>query len=544
MNLVDAIVGAFSPERALRRAYMRSILSRYDAGRTTKRSRKSKDNSSGERLVVRDAATVRATMRDMERNHDLVRGALLNLSRNCVGPSGISIEPQPRRGTTEGAGGATYDDIDDTFARELLNAFREWSVSPEVTRTLSWVQTQELAFRTFARDGEQFTQLVEGNNAYIRHASAVPLSLELLEADVVPLDYQRESPAVDAGIERNEWGQPLAYYMHKRHPGNGGGFIDSDLKRVPAERVLHLAVRERLSGLRGVSLFASTIDRLLDIKHYEHDEQMAARIAARITAVVHRDVNMEGWTPPVDDAGAPLDREFLLEAGAVFDKLAPGEKLELLNPNRPNTGLEQFRAALIRAASRPVGLSYSTFSGDYDGSYSSQRQELVESYDSYRMLTHTFVARFVRPVWERFVAMAVLSGRVKVPPGVRPETVAWAEFRGPKMPWIDPLKEANAMRVLTRAGIESLQQQIADRGGRVQDVFEQLSRERKLAAELGLILDSDARYTSSSGVAQTRPTGGDFAGSGEDDDAGAEGARQRASRRRTERHPIPTEATP
>jgi lambda family phage portal protein len=539
MNLLDSVIASISPERALRRAAARHVLAKYEGGRSTKRNKKSRDNSSGERNVVRDAATVRATMRDMERNHDLVRGALLNLTRNVVGPNGISIEPQPRRGGAPGD--ANYDDIDDAFARDLLNLFREWSVAPEVTRTLSWVQCQELVCRTWLRDGEEFTQLVEGDASFIRHASRVPLSLELLEADVVPLDYQRSTPNVDAGIERNEWGQPLAYYMHKRHPGNGGGFMDSDLKRVPAERVLHLAVRERLSGMRGISLFASTIDRLLDCKNYEQDEQMAARIAARITAFVSRDVNMEGWSPPVDEQGKPVEREFLLEAGSVFENLAPGEKLELLNPSRPNTGLEKFRMALIRAASRATGLSYSTFSGDYDGTYSAQRQELVESYDSYRMLTHHFVSRFVRPIWERFVTLAIASGKLKVPSHIRAETVAWAEFRGPRMPWIDPVREANAMRILTRSGIESLQSQIADRGGRLQDTFEQLKRERALADELGLILDSDARYTSSSGVTQARPPGTSFPDDDPDPDPDGDasqgrGQRSRGSRARTPAH--------
>jgi lambda family phage portal protein len=531
LNVLDSVIAAFSPARAVKRAYMRSVLARYEGGRSTKRNKKSRDNSTGERIVVRDAATVRATMRDLERNHDLVRGALLNLTRNVIGPKGVSIEPHPRIGGSKDAAG--YDSIHDGFARDLLAAWREWTIAPEVTRTLDWVQVQELVFRTVARDGEAFAQVIEGSGSFLRHASRVPLSLELLEADVVPLDYQRTTPLVDAGIERNEWGQVLAYYMHKHHPGNGGGFVDGDLKRVPAERVLHLAVRERLSGLRGISLFASCIDRLLDIKNYEQDEQMAARIAARITAYVKRDVNMDGWAAPTNEDGTPAEREFMLEAGALFTDLAPGEEIQLVNPNRPNSGLEKFRMALVRAASRAVGLSYSTFAGDYDGTYSAQRQELVESYDSYRMLTHHFVARFVRPVWERFVTMAIASGQVKVPEGVRPETVAWADFRGPRMPWIDPGREANAMKTLARTGVESLQQQIADRGGRLQDVFEQIKRERDLAAELGLILESDARYTSASGITQARPEGSEFP---DRDNESAARTRSRGDRSRLNGH--------
>lgn len=531
MNIVDALIGVFAPSAALERTRARRMLAAYEGGRSTKRRKKSKDNSTGERQVSRDAATVRATMRDLERNHDLVRGALLTLTRNVIGPNGISVEPMPRR-----AGAATFDDIDDDFARELLNLWREWTVSPEVTRTLSWAQAQELACRSWLRDGEVFAQIVEGTGARIRHASQVPLSIELLEADVVPLQYERETPNVQAGIERSEWGQPVAYYIHKRHPGNGGWYAENDLKRVPAERVLHLAVRERLSGLRGISQFASTIDRMLDTKDYESCEQIAARMAARVTLSIKRDVQMlDGWIPPQGADGQPLspgDRDLLIEPGAVFDQLWPGEELQMADPNRPNTNLSKFRMDMLRAASRAAQLSYSSFSGDYDGTYSAQRQELVEAYDGYRMLTNQFVARFVQPIWERFVMLSIAAGLVKIPLHIRPETVAQASFRGPKMPWIDPAREATSLLTLSRGGWQSVTQGVAERGGRVQDVFEELARERKLAEELGLVLDSDARFTSRAGVTQARQGETTFPDPNETSEASAGRERTREPRQR------------
>lgn len=516
MKIVDRLVAAVSPVRALNRARARAQLAAlaaasagYEGGRSSKRRRKSRDTSTGERLVARDAATVRATMRHLERNHDLLAGALKSLTRAIIGPTGISVEPMPRIGTP----GAHYDDIDDDFARDLLNLWREWTDSPEVSRTLTWVQTQELVCRTWLRDGEAFAQVIAGTRRDLAHPGPVPLALELFEADLVPLDYD-QGDGVQAGIQRNAWGQPLAYYVHKTHPGNGGGYIAGDLKRVPADRILHLACRDRLSGLRGISIFAPAIDRLYDIKDYEESERIAARLAARLALQVTRDVDM-AWAPM--QPGAADDRDFFVEAGATFADLLPGEKLELINPNRPNSGLERFRMTQLRAASRATGQSYSSFSGDYDGTYSAQRQELVESYEAYRALTTQYVAGFVRPVWRRFVHTAIAAGAIRVPAHIRPDTIAQAEFRGPKMPWIDPLKEANALRVLSRAGIESLQQQIADRGGRLQDVFEQLARERRLAAELDLILESDAGTTSASSSA-TAATGGGTGDTRTDDD--------------------------
>lgn len=502
VNPIDRIVGWIDPVRGMQRLQARRVLGAYEGGKSTKQRKKSKDNGTGERMVVRDAATVRATMRDLERNHDIVRGGLLALAQHVIGPGGISIEPTPRMGGNPDT--PDYDSIHDGLARELLAAFGEWAERPEVTRTMDWVQVQEIAFRSMARDGEVFCQLVEGTGAFIRHSTAVPLSLELLEADVVPLWLERDTPVVKAGIERNAWGEPLAFHVYKQHPGDGGWVSETALKRVPAQRFLHAANRERLSGLRGISMFASSIDRLLDIKDYEESERLAARLAARMAWWIKRDKEMD-WTPTDLDGNEipPHERDMSISSAAIFDQFVPGEELMATSVNRPNPNLGEFRRQQLRAASRPARISYSSFAGDYDGTYSAQRQELVESYAGYRMLTANFVSSFVRPVWQRFVQWAIASGRVRVPTEVRPETIAQAMFRGPAMPWIDPSKEMNGLVARVRAGVSSLTQEVAERGRRVQDVLEEIKREQALAAELHIALDTNAAQVTQTGVAQT-----------------------------------------
>lgn len=481
MNLLDRAIAAISPLRGLRRAQARAVLASYEAARPGPNRKIKRDGSTGERAVIRDAASCRAQARDMERNHDLVSGALDTLVRNVVGPTGISIEPQPR---------TPDDDIHDDFARELLNWHREWSERPEVTGTMDRAVMEHLACRTWMRDGEVLAQVVEGYNSIVRDLP-VPIAFELMEPDLCPLDYASDDPLIEGGVEKNAWGRPVAFHLYKVHPG-GHGLLPlpgaADMKRVPAERMLHLALRRRLHQVRGISVLASVIVRLEDVKDYEDSERIAARIAAAIAAYVKRDKDMD-WTPPGDLS----DRRIRLESGSVFEDLLPGEDLAMLNPNRPNTALAQFREGQLRAAAAGLGTSYSSLARDYNGTYSAQRQELVETWSGYRALTTAFVNGFTRPMWRRFVATLIASGRLRVPRDVRPETIAQADFRGPAMPWIDPLKEASAGRLLIRGGMSSLQAWLAERGMRMQDVLEQLARERKLADELGLVLESDAR---------------------------------------------------
>lgn len=501
LNLLDRAISWANPLEGLRRLQARSVLARYEAARPSKqRGKASKDNSTAETHVARDAATIRAIAREMERDHDVVRGALSQLSSVIVGDAGVNVEPLPR---------TADDSIHDEFARDLLRLYADWQRRPEVTHTMDWAMVQDLVCRAWLRDGEVFAQAIEGPAAGLNHGTMVPFSIELLEADMCPLDYRRESPLIEAGIERNAWGQPLAFHLWKHHPGSTAGATLSEgaLKRVSADRILHVANRDRFSGLRGVSVFASVIQRLGDIKDYEGSERMAARIAAAIAAYIKRDKDMT-WTAPEEGEDGSAARSVLrLAAGTILDQLQPGEELQMLNANRPNTALEAFVNHNYRGAAAGLDLSYSSLARHYGGNFSAQRQELVESWKIYRRLTARFVCMFVRPAWERFVRTAIASGQLRVPREVRPETVTAADFRGPSMPWIDPLKEAAGLRTLVRSGFTSARAVIAERGGRLQDTFEEIKRERDLADELGLVFDSDARQTSAAGLTQARNPG-------------------------------------
>lgn len=477
MGVLDRVIKVFSPKRAWLRMQYRQALSRYEAG-TVKRKKKA-GNGTGESEVVRDAATCRAVARDLERNHDILRGALHTLARNVVGSKGIRIDPQPRR---------TDDSIDDDVARQLTNLWRDWSKRPEVTQTMGWARLCNMTCRTWLRDGEVFTQIVEGKGSGYRFPSNLPLALEMMEADMCPLDYRSDDPVIEAGIARNQWGQPIAYYFHRKHPSMGASSAQPP-KRIPAERVLHLAIRDRLSGLRGVSHFASGITRLEDIKDYESNERLAARISSHITGYVKRDKDMD-WTPP-ESFDPSADREFELKAAAIFDQTMPGESLELLNPTRPNVALDPFVKSQMRRFSSGCTMSYSAVAHDFDGTYSAQRQELVESTEGYRVLTEEFCDAWVRPIWEHFVDMCVATGALKVSAGIRMETLTQADFRGPKMPWINPVHEVAAAKDSIRAGLSSLQESCAERGVSVLDVIEQTARVNKLAAEMGVVLDSN-----------------------------------------------------
>ena len=486
MNLIEKAVAFVSPQAAVRRAEARRVLGFYEAAKPSRLRRDRRDNSSPNALVMQGAAALRSHARYLERNHDLSRGALRVLVNNVVGPAGIGIEPQPRR--KDGS-------IHSEYAAALRAAYRDWCRNPEVTHRLRWPLAQRMMAYTWLRDGEAFAQELVGAVPYLDHGSKVPYSLELFEPDFVPLDLHDAGNSIRQGIQTNAWGKPTNFYVFKKDPREGGSWLTaSDMKAVPAARMLHLGTFDRLHQLRGVSEFASVITRVEDLKDYEESERIAAKIAASLTAYVKRTGDSEVAAPATesDAAGNPVPRSLSFQPGMIIDDLRNGEEIGLIDSSRPNPNLVAWRGGQLRAFAAGIGASYSSVSRNYDGTYSAQRQELVEQHVHYATLTDEFVGMVVQPVWERFVQVAALSGVVPMPADVVPGTEDDCLFVGQSMPWIDPLKEANAYEKLAQAGFISEPEVIRRAGRNPDDTFEQSKQWRQRAKDAQMVFTSDA----------------------------------------------------
>lgn len=499
MNILDKMIAAVSPNSAVKRMAARQVLSQYEAARPSKQRKFRTENASANTVVGMSAKQIRNQVRYLEKNHDIVRGALRTMVNNVVGPNGIGIEPQPRkRGSNE---------IHEEYAKALRDAWRDWQKRPEVTWQFRWPAVQRMVAKTWIRDGEMFAQTLAGPVPFLDHGTAVPFSLELIEPDLIPLDYDQLNPAsgsapnIRQGIERNAWGRSTGYYVLKADPLESGlSSLKSNLKYVPADRMLHIASVDRISQLRGVSDFASVITRLEDIKDYEESERVAAKIAAMLTAYVKR------GTPEMYDAdnaerdseGNIIPNQISLSPGTIVDSLAIGEEIGLIDSKRPNPNVVTFRQGQLRAAAAGIGAGYSSISRDYNGTYSSQRQELVEQWIHYACMTDDFVGQFVQPTWERFVLAAKLSGAIKVPSDVEPGTEDDALFVGQSMPWIDPVKEAAGWLNLVQAGFASEVEVMRKRGVNPRDVLEQIATFRSESEGKGLKFSSNFANQSTS----------------------------------------------
>ncbi|WP_314436975.1 phage portal protein [Massilia timonae] len=481
LNPIDRVISYLWPAAGLRRLAARSVLGQYEAAKPSRMRKARQANGSPNASAQKGAVALRGLARHLVENHDIARGALRTLVNNVVGPNGIGIEPQPRR--RDGS-------IHNEYAAALRKAYRDWQQCPEVTHRHHWSKVQRLVAKTWLRDGECFTQRLIGKVPFLDHGSKVPYSLELIEPDLIPFDYQEPAKNIYQGIERNTWGKPTGYWAYKEFPGGDNWTKRSyEIKRIDSSRMHHIASIDRIGQLRGVSEFASVITRLEDIKDYEESERVAAKVAASLTAYVKKGAPENFGEGSDGAAGQP--RELHFSPGMIIDNLGVGEEIGLIDSNRPNPNLVTFRQGQLRAVAAGFGGSYSSISRDYSGTYSSQRQELVEQWIHYAVLCDEFVGEFVQPVWNDFVMAASLSGVVPIPSDVDPETADDALFVGQSMPWIDPLKEALAWHSLVEDGFASEVEVMRKRGVNPRDVLEQIAAHRKECEEKGLVFGSN-----------------------------------------------------
>ena len=491
MGILDKTIAAISPKWGAQRAKSRYVMNAYEAAMPS-RTHKAKRESQGANISTKQSAvSLREQARALDQNHDIVIGILDKMEERVIGSRGIHIEPQPLKLT---------GDVDEELAEQIREKWAEWSVRPEVTGQFTRPELERMLLRTWLRDGEVFIQLVRGVVAGLNHSTGIAFSLEALEPDFVPM-WQSDTVNVIQGIEINAWRRPVSYRVYMDNPQENNRTYGR-VKSVPAENMLHLAFKKRLHQLRGVSMLHGVIVRLADLKDYEESERVAARIAAAFTMYIKKgDAALYGDN---DDYGADSpERDFEIAPGAIIDDLKPGEDIGLINSNRPNVNLETFRNGQLRATAAGTRSSYSSIARDYNGTYSSQRQELVESFEGYAVLQDTFVAHISRPIYREWLKMAIVSGEIEMPVDIDPASLYNAVYSGPVMPWIDPVKEAQAWKERIKGGLATESQAIRASGSNPAEVKRRRKVETDENKDLGLKFDTDLTNTGQANAEKT-----------------------------------------
>jgi lambda family phage portal protein len=440
---------------------------------------------------------LRNRVRDLGRNNDYVVNALRAIENNIVG-QGVGLQAQVKRRRGPGAG-----KLDKDTNQFIETAWRRWkrADSCHTAGVLTFSEIERLLVRNIPESGEIFVRMIR--QPFGR--SRIPLSLEIIEADLLDENFNGESPQgnqIRMGVEVDKWFRPVAYHFFTQHPGDiqfgSVGNVAQKRIRVPADEVIHLFITERPGQTRGVPWFASALTRLRHMQGYEEATVIAARASACQMGFIE--------TPDPEYEGSGVmdgERVSQFEPGRITS-LAPGEKFTAFNPTQPSGLLDPFMRYMLRGVSAGAGVSYETLSKDYSQSnYSSSRLALLDDRDTWRRLQQWMIGKFHQRVFEEWLKMAVLSGTLRLPGyEMQPELYEEVRWLPRGWQWIDPAKEINAYKTAVRCGFMTQTDVVSQNGGDFEELAHTRQREVELADELDLVFDTDPAMVDSKGTEQ------------------------------------------
>jgi lambda family phage portal protein len=471
----DSMLRVVAPQTAARNLAAREFMATmdglgfgYDAGGPVAQGRRRMSS------VPRDAdgdmlsqlGSLRSQCRDLARNNPIASGAINTNVDRIVG-TGLALQPEPQRevlGWSEDQAGE--------FKKIVSREFALYSDSMECDQTHAgnFYDRQGVVLRSTLESGDCFTLLPDGDRT-----ATMPyrLRLQVLEADRVGNPGGMfDTATVAGGIRRNAAGAPDAFYLYDRHPGSvlmrgasrwSGQWVER-MGPSGRRRMLHHIRPLRPEQSRGVPYLAPIIGLVQQLGRYTHAEVQAAVVSAFFTVFITTE---GGNVAPIFNgqqaAAVGQSDDLALGAGAIVG-LSPNEKVEIANPNRPNTAFDGFVAAVIKQIGVALSLPQELLMKQFQSSYSASKAALLDAWVYFRTMRTWLSRSLCQPVYETWMAEAVATGRIAAPGFFTNPLVRWAYTRanwfGDSMGSINPKDEVAAYadaidaRLMTRERAE------------------------------------------------------------------------------------------
>jgi len=451
-------------------------------------------NLSADKELQHDLPALRARSRELVRNNSYAKRFLQLLRANVVGPRGIRLQARIRS-----ADGKPFD----TVNTAIEDAWAEWGKVGVCTvdGKHSWRDTQGLIATTLGQDGEFLIRIVRG------YRNGFGFAIQLIDADLLDHLYNRP-PAeglneIRMGVEINEWGRPVQYWLFKRHPSEAGR--DQERRPVPASDIIHDFIPLRVQQTRGVPWFHPVLLANRMLEGYQEAELVASRSAAAKPVYYTVDPEKAAQTQNLDETIDKVPEEV---SPGLAHELPPGYDVKAFDPTHPNAAYKDFVSAVLRSIAAGLGVSYHSLANDLSGvNYSSARVGELADRDEWRSLQQWMIEHVHTRIYEEWLKMALLSGALQLASVDHRKylSVGW-QPRG--WSWVDPKNELEAAVLGIQHGLTSRTDIVGEAGDDIEEIFQNLKEEQDLAEELGVDLAKNLPPAGVPGVLANPDQGG------------------------------------
>ncbi|MEW5708772.1 MAG: phage portal protein [Pseudomonadota bacterium] len=176
----------------------------------------------------------------------------------------------------------------------------------------------------------------------------------------------------------------------------------------------------------------------------------------------------------------------------TFGVLPKGYQFQSFDPDYPHAQYEMFVKACLRGIASGLNVAYTALANDLQGvNFSSIRAGVLEERDQWMLLQHWFAEAFLTPVFEEWLALALLSGEIRTPSGAALPAAKLDKFRphawqGRRWAWVDPVKDIEASIRAIQAGLADPYTVAAQMGLDLEEVVASLAQANRLAEGAGL----------------------------------------------------------
>ncbi len=437
----------------------RNLRASYDAAQTTQDNSRLWANADHLSAQAAHSPQVRRVLRARARyeaaNNSYCAGMLRTLANDVIGR------------------GSRLQLIANDAGRDTLMAveadFASWAKQVRLAQKLRQMRI------CVARDGEAFAVLTTN----MALPTKVKLDIRLVDAEQVATPMlATTSPQLSDGIIFDDWGNPLAYQILRRHPGDtsaASARLDADT--VPAEQVIHLFRAERPGQSRGVPEITSSIPLYAELRRYTLAVVAAAESAADAAGVISSDAPPEttGDFEPFD--AVDIERR-------QWVTLPQGWGISQIKAEQPTTTYPQFKREILTEIARCLSMPYNVAAGDSSSyNYASGRldhQTYFKSIDVDRDHIEIVALDRILGAWLGEARRIEGHHARELPEQVRHE---WT-WDGREH--VDPSKEATAQATRLSSNCTTLAAEYAKQGLDWETELYQRARELKRMRELGL----------------------------------------------------------
>lgn len=399
--------------------------------------------------------------------------------------------------------------------------FNLWaeSVQCDLYRKHSFYDMQDIAYLSYLVDGDAWAAI-----KYRRPSPGVPYStrIQLFEASRVcnpgsmaaysnsdSMTVECRNPdngnRIVNGVEIDADGAVVAYWIANRvpyDPTNNSqrlewSRVEAFGRRTGRPLILQVSHEERPEQYRGVPYLAPAIEVLKQVSRYTNAELSAAIIKSFFTLFFTSSGTTNDLGDVLNETYGPaeqIDPDDLrrIEIGpGTLNLLPSGVDVKAVDGSRTQSTFEAFTNSLIAQIGASLGIPSEVLMNRFQSSYSAARAALLQASAMFRTRRTWFARDFCQPIYEAWLTEAIAIGRIRAPGfGMDPLiTKAWAgaNWYGPVMGMLDPVKEVNGAALRVKYGFSTAEREAAElTGSNYDDNVDQIASERAVWVNNGM----------------------------------------------------------